>query len=75
MVTELHKNELEENEAIASILISGNTNGDIYEIGWSDSDKTKKSLIDYPSSFLSISSLKYILPVPFKTNYFFYPYL
>ena len=36
------KNELEENEAIASILISGNTNGDIYEIGWSDSDKTKK---------------------------------
>ena len=36
------KNELEENEAIASIIISGNTNGDIYEIGWSDSDKTKK---------------------------------
>lgn len=36
------ENKLEENEAIASILISGNINGDIYEIGWSSSDNTKK---------------------------------
>lgn len=36
------KNELKENEAIASIRISGNYDDDIYEIEWSDSDNTKK---------------------------------
>lgn len=35
------KNELKENEAIASIRISGNYD-DVYEIEWSDSDNTKK---------------------------------
>ena len=36
------KNELKENEAIASIHTSGNNHGDIYQIEWSGSDNTKK---------------------------------